>query len=65
MKYMCNRCSRVLQADDITIHYTTNVNGLEIIALCPTCLEAYLTKTKTDTDKKEEDVQRRKIESKW
>jgi hypothetical protein len=65
MKYICNRCNSVHQADDTTIHYTTSVNGLEIITLCPACLEAYLAKTKTDTDRKEEDVERGKMERKW
>jgi hypothetical protein len=66
MKYICNRCKSVHQADDTTIHYTTNVNGtLDIIALCPECLETYLAKTLKDTDQKEEDVERGKMERKW
>jgi len=66
MKYVCNRCAKVFQADDITIHYTTGDNGLEIVAICPSCLEKYLNKTKVDTDRKEEDTERMKImKRKW
>ena len=61
MKYVCSRCAKVFQADDITIHYTKGEDGLEIVAICPSCLEIYLDKTKEDTDKKEEDVERAKI----
>ena len=48
MRYICSRCGKVFQADDITIHYTTGENGLEIVAVCPSCLEKYLEKTKGD-----------------
>ena len=66
MKYICNRCAKVLQADDINIHYTKGPDGLEIVAICPSCLEKYLDKTKVDTDKKEEDTERMKImKRKW
>lgn len=65
MKYICNRCSRVQQADDITIHHITGPNGLEIIALCPSCLETYLAKTKVDTFRKDDDTERRKMDRKW
>jgi len=65
MKYVCNRCSKVFQADDITIHYTTGVNGLEIVAICPSCLEKYMAKTKGDTDRKEDDIERNKMKRKW
>ena len=61
MKYVCNRCAKVFQADDITIHYTKGSDGLEIVAICPSCLERYLDKTKVDTDRKEEDAERTKI----
>jgi len=63
MNYICNRCSSVTQADDITIHFTTDPAGT--VALCPACLEAYLTKTQKDTDRKEEDVERGKMKRKW
>jgi len=65
MKYICNRCNCITQADDITIHHITNANGLEIIALCPSCLETYLTKTKKDTNQEEENVERRTMDRKW
>jgi DNA-directed RNA polymerase subunit RPC12/RpoP len=65
MKYVCNRCSKVIQADDITIHYTTDINGLQIVAICPSCLEKYLEKTKGDTAQKEDDIERRKMPMKW
>ena len=61
MKYLCSRCAKVFQADDITIHYMAGDNGLEIVAICPSCLERYLDKTKVDTDRKEEDAERTKI----
>jgi len=65
MKYVCSRCAKVFQADDITIHYTTGDNGLEIVAICPSCLEKYLDKTKVDTDRKEEDDESFKMKRKW
>ena len=61
MKYVCHRCGKVFQADDITIHYTTGDNGLEIVAICPSCLEKYLKKTKGDIEQKEVDIKRRKM----
>jgi hypothetical protein len=65
MKYVCNRCGNVLQADDMTIHYSTGNNGLEIVAICPSCLEKYLEKTKTATEQKEDDFERKKMKMKW
>jgi DNA-directed RNA polymerase subunit RPC12/RpoP len=65
MKYVCNRCNKVFQADDITIHYITGNNGLEIVAICPSCLEKYLGKTKGDTEQKQDDIERRKMPMKW
>lgn len=65
MKYVCNRCGKIFQADDITIHYSTGDKGLEIIAICPSCLERYLGKIKVDTDRKDEDAERMKMNSKW
>jgi len=61
MKYVCNRCAKVFQAEDITIHYTKGSNGLVNVAICPSCLERYLDKTKVETDRKEEDAERTKI----
>jgi len=46
MKYIFNRCNKIFQGDDVTIHYTTSDNGLEIVGFCPLCLEKYLEKTK-------------------
>jgi hypothetical protein len=65
MKYVCNRCGKVVQADDMTIHYTTGNSGLEIVAICPSCLEKYLEKTRVDSDKVEDDVERNKMKRKW
>jgi DNA-directed RNA polymerase subunit RPC12/RpoP len=65
MKYICNRCAKVFQADDITIHYTKGSNGLEIVVICPSCLEKYLDKTKVDTDRKEDENERMKMQRKW
>jgi hypothetical protein len=48
MKYIFNRCAKIFQGDDVTIHYTTGDNGFEIIDFCPSCLEKYLEKTKED-----------------
>ncbi len=65
MKYICNKCGKVLQANDITIHYIKGNNGLEIVAICPSCLESCLDKTKVDSDRKEEDAERMKMKRKW
>jgi len=65
MKYICSQCGKVFQADDITIQYKTCENGLEIVAICPLCLEKYLEKTKVDTDIKEDNDERRKMKIKW
>jgi len=65
MKYVCNRCSKVFQANDITIHYITGNNGLEIVAICPSCLETYQKITKGVTDQKEDDIERKKMPMKW
>jgi hypothetical protein len=61
MKYIFNRCAKIFQGDDVTIHYTTGDNGLEIVAFCPSCLEKYLDKTKGDINRKEDDIERRKM----
>jgi predicted RNA-binding protein with PUA-like domain len=65
MKYICNKCSKVFQANDITIHYRNSDNGLEIVAVCPSCLESYLDKTKLDTERKKYDTERMKMKRKW
>jgi hypothetical protein len=49
----------------MTIHYIPGNNGLEIIAIYPSCLEKYLGKTKETTDQKENDSERRKMPMKW
>ena len=59
MKYIFNRCAKIFQGDDITIHYTTGDNDLEIVTFCPSCLEKYLEKTNEDTDRKEDDIERK------
>jgi hypothetical protein len=58
MKYIFNRCAKIFQGDDVTIHYTTDDNGFEIVAFCPSCLEKYLEKTKGDTSIKKDDIER-------
>jgi len=65
MKYICNRCGKVIQEHDVTIHYTKDSNGLEIVAVCQLCLEKYLEKTKVDTDRKDENAERMKMQRKW
>jgi hypothetical protein len=55
----------VFQADDMTIHYITGNNGLEIIAICPSCLENYLKKTQVSTEQKQDDIERKKMKMKW
>jgi hypothetical protein len=59
MKYIFNRCSKIFQGDDVTIHYTTGDNGFEIVAFYPSCLEKYLEKTKGDPYRKEDDIERK------
>ncbi len=65
MKYICNTCGKVTQEHDVTIHYTKNSSGLEIVAICQMCLDGYLDKTKADTNRKDEDTERREIKRKW
>ena len=65
MKYVCNRCGKVIQEHDVTIHYTKGSNGLEIVAICQMCLDDYLIKTKVDTDRKDEDTERMEMKRKW
>jgi ribosome-binding protein aMBF1 (putative translation factor) len=63
MKYVCNRCGKVIQEHDVTIHYTRGSSGLEILAICQSCLDDYLKKTKLSSDRKDEDSERMK--RKW
>ena len=56
---------KFFQAEDITIHYTTGGNGLEIVAICKLCLDEYLKKTKLDTNRKNEVAERMKMKRKW
>ena len=65
MKYICNRCGNVTQEHDVTIHYTKDSDGLEIVAICQLCLDDYLEKTKVDTNRKDEDNERMKMKRKW
>jgi len=65
MKYVCNRCGKVIQEHDTTMHYTKGSNGLEIVAICQLCLDDYLKKTKVDTDIKDEGTERMKMKRKW
>jgi hypothetical protein len=65
MRYICNQCGKVTQEHDITLHYTRGSNGLEIVAICQLCLDDYLKKAKVDTDRKDEDAERMKMDRKW
>jgi hypothetical protein len=65
MKYICNRCGKVIQEHDVTIHYTKGSSGLEIIAICQLCVDDYLEKTKVNTDRKDGDAERMKMKRKW
>jgi len=65
MKYICNLCAKVFQADDITIHYKTEDKRLEIVAICQPCLEKYLEKTKVNNYKKEDENERMNMKRKW
>jgi len=65
MKYICSRCAKVFQADDMTIHYKTGNKGLEIVAICQSCLDDYLEKTKVNTDIREDENERREMKRKW
>jgi hypothetical protein len=65
MKYICNRCGKVIQEHDVTIHYTKGSSGLEIIAICQLCVDDYLEKKKVNTDRKDEDTKRMEIKRKW
>ncbi len=59
MKYIFNRCAKIFQGDDITIHYTTRGKGFEIVAFYPSCLEKYLEKTKGNINRREEDIEQK------
>jgi len=65
MRYICNNCGKTIHEHDVTIHYIKGSNGLEIAAICQLCLEDYLEKTKSDTDRKDEDAERREMKRKW
>ena len=65
MKYICNRCGKVIQDHDVTIHYKRGSSGLEIVAICHLCLDEYSEKTKVDSERKDEDAERMKMKRKW
>jgi len=65
MKYVCNGCGKVIQDQDVTIHYTMGSDGLEIVAVCQLCLERYLEKTKRDAYTKSDEDERMKMKRKW
>ena len=65
MEYICNSCGKVIQEHDVTIHYTRGSSGLEILAICQSCLDDYLEKTKLNSDRKDEDAERMKMKRKW
>jgi hypothetical protein len=65
MKYICNGCDNVFEADDMTIHHVVGDKGLEILSICPVCLDFYLKKIKDDKDRKAESVERMRMKRKW
>jgi hypothetical protein len=65
MKYVCNKCDKVVQEHDVTIHYKKSSNGFEIVAICQQCLEKYMDTRKGDTNRKKDEDERMKIERKW
>ena len=65
MRYICNICDNVYEADDITIHYTNGNNGNEILSICPVCLDFYLKKIKDDKERKAESAERIRMKRKW
>ena len=65
MKYICNRCGKVIQEHDLTAHYTKDSDGLEIVAVCKLCLEKYLEKTEGDAYRKKDENERIKIKREW
>jgi len=65
MKYICDRCGEVVQEHDVTMHYTTGSDGLEIVAVCQLCLEQYLEQIKEDAYRKKDENERMKMKRKW
>jgi len=65
LKYICNGCGKVIQEQDVTIHYTKGSDGLEIVAFCQLCLEKYLENTKVDAYRKKDENERMRMERKW
>jgi hypothetical protein len=65
MKYICNQCGKVIQEHDVIIHYTNGSSGLEIVAICQSCLDDYLEKTKVNTNRKVDTAERLKMKRKW
>ena len=65
MKYICNLCANVFQADDITIHHKKGDKGFEIVAICQSCLEKYLEKERGDAFRKADENKRIKGYRKW
>jgi hypothetical protein len=65
MKYICNQCTNIFEADDITIHYKTGEKGLEIASICQCCLDEYLKKLKVDDNKKIDNNERMKMKRRW
>jgi len=65
MNYICNICGNVVQEHDVTIHYKKYSNGIGIVAVCKHCLEKYLETRKGETDRKDDEIERMKMERKW
>jgi ribosome-binding protein aMBF1 (putative translation factor) len=65
VRYICNICGDVVQEHDGTIHYDKCSNGFEIVAVCHQCLDKYFEKRKIDTNVKEDENERMKMDWKW
>ena len=65
MKYICNPCGKVIQEQDVTIHYIKGYDGLEIVAVCQLCLEKYLENKKEDSYRKKDETERMEMKRKW
>ena len=65
MKYICNQCTNVFEADDITIHHTMGEKGLEIASICQGCLDEYLKKLNVEDNKKIDYNERMKMKRRW
>jgi hypothetical protein len=65
MKYIYNQCGEVIQEHDVTIHYTKDLDGLEIVDVCKLCWKKFLEKTEGDSYRKKDENERMKIKREW